>query len=66
MTASSRTSTSRASYVLAYPFPRTALPTCPFRGPIFGMLDGNEVAVRQRIRNLCDYLMSIQEKKSLF
>jgi len=38
----------------------------PIWGPIFGMLDGNEVAVRQRIRNLCDYLKSIQEKESLF
>jgi mono/diheme cytochrome c family protein len=35
----------------------------PVWGPIFQYLENyNEAAVRQRIRNLCDYLESIQEK----
>jgi len=35
----------------------------PVWGPIFQYLEGyNEVAVRQRIANLCDYLASIQSK----
>ena len=35
----------------------------PVWGPIFQYLDQyNEAAVRQRIKNLCDYLESIQEK----
>ena len=35
----------------------------PVWGPIFRYLDGhNETAVRQRIKNLCDYLGSIQGK----
>jgi mono/diheme cytochrome c family protein len=35
----------------------------PVWGPIFRELDHyNEAAVRQRIRNLCEYLESIQEK----
>lgn len=35
----------------------------PVWGPIFQYLDNyNEAAVRQRIKNLCDYLQSLQEK----
>jgi hypothetical protein len=35
----------------------------PVWGPIFQYLDNyDEAAVRQRIKNLCDYLESIQEK----
>jgi mono/diheme cytochrome c family protein len=35
----------------------------PVWGPIFQYLDNyNEAAVRQRIKNLCDFLESIQEK----
>lgn len=35
----------------------------PVWGPLFQYLDQyNEAAVRQRIKNLCDYLESIQEK----
>ena len=35
----------------------------PVWGPIFQYLENyNEAAVRQRIKNLCDYLESIQEK----
>jgi mono/diheme cytochrome c family protein len=35
----------------------------PVWGPIFRYLDGhNEAAVRQRIKNLCDYIASIQER----
>jgi len=35
----------------------------PVWGPIFQYLENyNEAAVRQRIRNLCDFLESIQEK----
>jgi mono/diheme cytochrome c family protein len=37
----------------------------PIWGPIFGSLDNyNEPAVRKRIKDLCDYLASIQEKES--
>jgi mono/diheme cytochrome c family protein len=37
----------------------------PTWGPIFGYLEHyNEVAVQQRIKNLCDYLASLQEKES--
>lgn len=37
----------------------------PTWGPIFGSLENyNEVAVRQRIKNLCDYLASLQQKES--
>jgi mono/diheme cytochrome c family protein len=37
----------------------------PVWGPIFGLRDkGNEVAVRRRIKNLCDYLTTLQEKES--
>ncbi len=34
----------------------------PVWGPIFNMVDFNEVAIRKRIRNLCDYLASLQQK----
>ncbi|MGB2624798.1 MAG: cytochrome c [Candidatus Acidiferrum sp.] len=34
----------------------------PVWGPIFNMVDYNEVAIRKRIRNLCEYLASLQEK----
>jgi mono/diheme cytochrome c family protein len=37
-------------------------PDMPIWGPIFNMVDYNEVAIRKRIKNLCDYLASLQEK----
>jgi mono/diheme cytochrome c family protein len=37
----------------------------PIWGPIFGSMDNyNELSVQQRIKKLCDYLASIQEKES--
>lgn len=37
----------------------------PVWGPIFVLRDsGSEVAVRRRIRNLCNYLTTLQEKES--
>ena len=37
----------------------------PVWGPIFGVRDKfNEVAVRQRIKNLCAYLATLQEQES--
>ena len=37
----------------------------PIWGPIFGVRDnGNEAAVRQRIKSLCEYLATLQEKES--
>ena len=37
----------------------------PVWGPIFVVRDnGNEVAVRRRIKSLCDYLATLQEKDS--
>jgi mono/diheme cytochrome c family protein len=37
----------------------------PIWGPIFGSMDNyNEPAVRKRIKDLCDYLASLQEKES--
>ena len=37
----------------------------PIRGPVFSMYDnGDELAVRKRIKNLCNYLASIQDTKS--
>ena len=37
----------------------------PIWGPVFGVRDnGNEAAVKQRIKNLCDYLATLQEKES--
>lgn len=36
----------------------------PIWGPIFGSMENyNEAAVRERIRKLCEYLASIQEKE---
>lgn len=38
-------------------------PDMPVWGPIFQYLENyNEAAVRQRIRNLCEYIESLQEK----
>lgn len=37
-------------------------PEMPVWGPIFSMVDFHEVAIRQRIRNLCEFLASAQEK----
>jgi len=34
----------------------------PIWGPIFSMVDFQEVAIRQRIRNLCEFLASQQAK----
>lgn len=34
----------------------------PIGGPIFTMTDFHEVAIRQRIKNLCDFLASLHEK----
>ena len=40
-------------------------PDMPIWGPVFSMLEnGDELGVRRRIKNLCDYLASIQDKKS--
>jgi len=37
----------------------------PIWGPIFGSMENyDEVAVRKRIKDLCDYLASLQEKES--
>jgi mono/diheme cytochrome c family protein len=37
----------------------------PIWGPVFSMQEnGDEAAVRRRIKNLCNYLASIQDKKS--
>jgi mono/diheme cytochrome c family protein len=37
----------------------------PVWGPIFGLRDNsNEVAVRRRIKNLCEYLATLQERES--
>ena len=37
-------------------------PDMPVWGPIFSLVDFHEVAIRQRIRNLCEFLASLQEK----
>jgi len=34
----------------------------PIWGPIFSLVDFHEVAIRQRIKNLCEFLASQQEK----
>jgi mono/diheme cytochrome c family protein len=34
----------------------------PVWGPIFSMVDFHEMAIRKRIKNLCEYLASLQEK----
>jgi hypothetical protein len=37
----------------------------PVWGPIFGVLEnGNELAVRRRIKYLCDFLATIQDAES--
>jgi mono/diheme cytochrome c family protein len=37
----------------------------PVWGPIFGVREnGNELALRRRIKDLCDYLATLQEKES--
>jgi len=37
----------------------------PIWGPVFSMEEnGDEIGLRRRIQNLCDYLASIQDKKS--
>lgn len=47
------------------PVPAHGSADMPIWGPIFGVRDnGNEAAVRQRIKNLCDYLATLQEKDS--
>ena len=37
-------------------------PDMPVWGPIFSLVDFHEVAIRQRIKNLCDFLASQQGK----
>jgi mono/diheme cytochrome c family protein len=37
-------------------------PDMPVWGPVFSMVDFNEMAIRKRIKNLCEYLASLQEK----
>ncbi|HYL64261.1 MAG TPA: cytochrome c [Candidatus Methylomirabilis sp.] len=37
-------------------------PDMPVWGPIFSLTDFHEVVVRQRIKNLCEFLASLQEK----
>jgi mono/diheme cytochrome c family protein len=37
-------------------------PDMPIWGPIFSLADFHEVAIRQRIKNLCEFLASAQEK----
>ncbi len=45
------------------PFQAHGSSDMPVWGPIFGARDKfNEVAVRQRIKNLCEYLKTLQEK----
>jgi mono/diheme cytochrome c family protein len=34
----------------------------PVWGPIFSMVDFHEVAIQRRIKNLCEFLASVQEK----
>jgi mono/diheme cytochrome c family protein len=47
------------------PIPAHGSADMPIWGPIFGVRDnGNEAAVRQRIKNLCDFLAALQEKES--
>ncbi len=47
------------------PIPAHGSVDMPIWGPIFGVREnGNEAAVRQRIRDLCDYLATLQEKES--
>lgn len=37
-------------------------PDMPIWGPIFSFVDFNEAVIRKRIKNLCDFLASIQGK----
>jgi mono/diheme cytochrome c family protein len=47
------------------PFSAHGSSDMPVWGPIFSVLEnGNEVGVRRRIKNLCAYLASIQDKES--
>src|SRR5664279_1374033 len=47
------------------PIPAHGSGDMPIWGPIFGVRDnGNEAAVKQRIRSLCEYLATLQEKES--
>ncbi len=47
------------------PFQAHGSSDMPVWGPIFGARDKfNEVAVRQRIKDLCEYLKTLQEKES--
>ena len=47
------------------PIPAHGSADMPIWGPIFGVRDnGNEAAVKQRIRSLCEYLATLQEKES--
>lgn len=44
------------------PFSAHGSSDMPVWGPIFSMVDFHEMAIRQRIRNLCEFLASQQEK----
>ena len=47
------------------PIPAHGSVDMPIWGPIFGVREnGNEAAVRVRIKNLCDYLAALQVKES--
>jgi mono/diheme cytochrome c family protein len=47
------------------PIPGHGSSEMPIWGPVFSMLEnGDELGVRRRIKNLCNYLASIQDKKS--
>ncbi len=47
------------------PVPAHGSADMPIWGPIFGVREnGNEAAVRQRIKSLCDFLATLQEKES--
>ena len=47
------------------PIPAHGSVEMPIWGPIFGIREnGSEVAVRLRIKNLCEYLKTLQEKES--
>lgn len=47
------------------PIPGHGSSEMPIWGPLFGMHEnGNEVGVRRHIKDLCNYLASIQDKKS--
>jgi mono/diheme cytochrome c family protein len=47
------------------PIPAHGSSDMPVWGPVFGLRDnGSELAVRRRIKNLCAYLATLQEKES--